>query len=342
MRKSYPAVSALTVVLLIGIGPEARAQNVSGSVQIDAIDKAGATFYGPNSTGINTCSGQTGCSTSEAESGPNTNASGSINVQLNQQVIGLFTSKPLIELSPSMTAQSSVTASVGSTLGLSPGVGIGATGQFKMSFGVSELTGLPGSFDMGVTHEGQSPGTLEWGNTFTNFSSGASTIQFSFSISAGDNLLSGGLLNLACASVGCSVSLKSDNIQYFGPFLSPSFNVLLNLPSLSVFDQVLTPLILSETITVTATTPSTFGSNGFSFDDPPILTYLDANGNIVPDLVLYNSELNGIIPLSGQQFAAFDVSSVPEPSTWAMMILGFCGIGFMTYRRKLRLALMAA
>jgi hypothetical protein len=25
---------------------------------------------------------------------------------------------------------------------------------------------------------------------------------------------------------------------------------------------------------------------------------------------------------------------VPEPSTWAMMILGFCGVGFMAYRRK--------
>ena len=28
------------------------------------------------------------------------------------------------------------------------------------------------------------------------------------------------------------------------------------------------------------------------------------------------------------------IGSVPEPSTWAMMILGFCGIGFMAYRRK--------
>jgi hypothetical protein len=26
--------------------------------------------------------------------------------------------------------------------------------------------------------------------------------------------------------------------------------------------------------------------------------------------------------------------SVPEPSTWAMMILGFCGVGFMAYRKK--------
>jgi hypothetical protein len=28
------------------------------------------------------------------------------------------------------------------------------------------------------------------------------------------------------------------------------------------------------------------------------------------------------------------VAAVPEPSTWAMMILGFCGVGFLTYRRR--------
>jgi hypothetical protein len=28
------------------------------------------------------------------------------------------------------------------------------------------------------------------------------------------------------------------------------------------------------------------------------------------------------------------VAPVPEPSTWAMMILGFFGIGFMAYRRR--------
>jgi hypothetical protein len=26
--------------------------------------------------------------------------------------------------------------------------------------------------------------------------------------------------------------------------------------------------------------------------------------------------------------------AVPEPSTWAMMILGFAGVGFMAYRRR--------
>jgi hypothetical protein len=35
-------------------------------------------------------------------------------------------------------------------------------------------------------------------------------------------------------------------------------------------------------------------------------------------------------------------AAVPEPSTWAMMILGFFGLGFMAYRRKDSLALKAA
>jgi hypothetical protein len=35
-------------------------------------------------------------------------------------------------------------------------------------------------------------------------------------------------------------------------------------------------------------------------------------------------------------------AGVPEPSTWAMMILGFFGIGFMAYRRKSKPALMVA
>jgi PEP-CTERM motif len=34
-------------------------------------------------------------------------------------------------------------------------------------------------------------------------------------------------------------------------------------------------------------------------------------------------------------------SAVPEPSTWAMMILGFAGIGAMTYRRR-KSAMLAA
>jgi hypothetical protein len=35
-------------------------------------------------------------------------------------------------------------------------------------------------------------------------------------------------------------------------------------------------------------------------------------------------------------------AAVPEPSTWAMMILGFAGVGFMAYRRKNQMAFNVA
>jgi PEP-CTERM motif-containing protein len=38
----------------------------------------------------------------------------------------------------------------------------------------------------------------------------------------------------------------------------------------------------------------------------------------------------------------FLTAGVPEPSTWAMLLLGFAGVGFMAYRRKSTQALMAA
>lgn len=46
--------------------------------------------------------------------------------------------------------------------------------------------------------------------------------------------------------------------------------------------------------------------------------------------------------IDGISFGINGVSAVPEPSTWAMMILGFAGIGFVVYRRKSKPALMAA
>ena len=45
--------------------------------------------------------------------------------------------------------------------------------------------------------------------------------------------------------------------------------------------------------------------------------------------------------LGGQLNTGFtdisEISAVPEPSTWAMMLLGFAGLGFMAYRSKKQL-----
>lgn len=52
--------------------------------------------------------------------------------------------------------------------------------------------------------------------------------------------------------------------------------------------------------------------------------------------VAFNSGANQASASVGGSF--FYVAAVPEPSTWAMIILGFAGIGFTAYRRKSRLS----
>lgn len=66
-----------------------------------------------------------------------------------------------------------------------------------------------------------------------------------------------------------------------------------------------------------------------SFDDP------NSGGNLFSADIIGNNGKTGVV-------AANTVPAVPEPSTWAMMILGFCGLGVLTYRRKNRPALSAA
>jgi len=67
-------------------------------------------------------------------------------------------------------------------------------------------------------------------------------------------------------------------------------------------------------------------------------------GNGVYDYASTFSNLTGnpYASLTGEDigvlFSSDAVSAVPEPSTWAMLLLGFAGIGFITYRRNAKLA----
>jgi PEP-CTERM motif len=79
--------------------------------------------------------------------------------------------------------------------------------------------------------------------------------------------------------------------------------------------------------------------------------YSDDQGNL-PDPITYSVNVIFISEAPGGEtdftgngttYHLFSgVSAVPEPSTWAMLILGFAGIGFMAYRRKSKPVLMAA
>jgi PEP-CTERM motif len=68
---------------------------------------------------------------------------------------------------------------------------------------------------------------------------------------------------------------------------------------------------------------STSAAAGQAFAGSPAGTYV-----AFEDLRFPNSDFNYF-----DQTFVF-TTSVPEPSSWAMMILGFCGVSFMAYRRR--------
>jgi hypothetical protein len=95
------------------------------------------------------------------------------------------------------------------------------------------------------------------------------------------------------------------------------------------------------------------GSNiALTHDDGASFYLLDKNGNpILPAVYSSPQEtvaITGNFAVSGQQNFLLDyvagngspsvlelaVAPVPEASTWAMMILGFFGVGFLAYRKK--------
>jgi hypothetical protein len=54
-------------------------------------------------------------------------------------------------------------------------------------------------------------------------------------------------------------------------------------------------------------------------------------GSTLSKVVIYDSE--GFKQLKQFAFQG-NVAPVPEASTWAMMLLGFAGVGFLAYRRR--------
>jgi hypothetical protein len=68
----------------------------------------------------------------------------------------------------------------------------------------------------------------------------------------------------------------------------------------------------------------------------PIFPGLNFNPNVSG---VYTFDLK-LLSANDQVLAdvSIQVNAVPEPSTWAMLILGFAGIGFMAYRRKMQSA----
>jgi hypothetical protein len=94
--------------------------------------------------------------------------------------------------------------------------------------------------------------------------------------------------------------------------------------------------------------PSSFAPSVFNIGGTNYTVKLVDFENIVGDGFLASSATQLHVTEGGSASADLyaevtsQVPSVPEPSTWAMLLIGFAGVGFMAYRRKLKPALLAA
>jgi hypothetical protein len=117
-------------------------------------------------------------------------------------------------------------------------------------------------------------------------------------------------------------------------FSAPVVNPVMAIWSLGQGGLTASFNFINSPFTIEAGGPSAEYTGG------PITT---PDGNTV-----YGVEGNGVIQFTGTYQSiswtnptnefwygfTFGVAAVPEPSTWAMMLMGFAGLGFMAYRRK--------
>jgi hypothetical protein len=160
---------------------------------------------------------------------------------------------------------------------------------------------------------------------------------------------------LGSVFTGSPISFVADGSPYLSTFanLSPATFSVTTIAQDDLQISYSYPVAqFPQGITLTNSSFNGFTITGPVADSPIFAAFVDPNStatglinstiSFAPDSVTVN--------LAGDHFSAGSVGlidvqfapPVPEPSTWAMMMLGFIGIGFMAYRRKLKAASMAA
>jgi hypothetical protein len=119
-------------------------------------------------------------------------------------------------------------------------------------------------------------------------------------------------------------------LNFIGSYAQFNNNGVAITPSFSIFGQTI------EANPVPGLVGSGQGASGFASPAGPgplfnLNAFADPFSQVAPSLGNTQLVINGWE--QALEFAP-QVAAVPEPSTWAMMILGFASIGFIAYRRK--------
>jgi PEP-CTERM motif len=192
-------------------------------------------------------------------------------------------------------------------------------------------------YGMGASSSNGGFGTYTVGQGSSTFDGTTSTFTLSGSITGGSPGFDSGTYTFVTTYLGADTPTAGPNAplafanpadpeEFFYDFLDPSTSMVLDLTGTPSGDHVI-PLV----------TAGMFDGPGFSFAFvSPSCSGIDvcdqAEVGLTPGSSIFGAVTIGI---------TVTTPTVPEPSTWAMILLGFAGLGFAGYRRT-RVAISAA
>ncbi len=140
---------------------------------------------------------------------------------------------------------------------------------------------------------------------------------------------------------GRSVNI-SFNTAFAATITNFSFDILNYttglVQNLQVFDKNGNELFLTA-LAVAPQGIDNGSNNGYDFADSNYIRYSVDSTNGIGGFRITPFGSEGNVSIDD---LSVTIAAVPEPSTWAMMILGFAGVGYMAYRRRNQSAALAA
>ena len=164
------------------------------------------------------------------------------------------------------------------------------------------LVGAISNASAGVLYTGS--GTWDSFASTTAFSSANASLSFSFEINSPASNPTSSILDFHYFLNGSATSLTASSIQFYSEADGGMFKLTLSSgDSIDFFNTIGAPA-----------------------------TDIGSNGNLVTGQ--WSVDLLGFDSVGAEIRGVGVVTAVPEPSTWAMMILGFGALGFFAYRRR--------
>jgi PEP-CTERM motif len=162
----------------------------------------------------------------------------------------------------------------------------------------------------------------------------AATVDYALTFTSGGATVGSGDLLLNLSSPTVSETINSQNDQGFVSLTGSLLGDAFSLTSTASFDTIFggNGITLVNGNITSIVTP--FGGGGIGAAGPTSgQIFFNQNGANAGQPAMdftftpYNQPTtNGVVSAT--------VAAVPEPSTWAMMILGFVGVGLLAYRRR--------